>query len=169
MSFDYKLAFVYYFRPGLINVQAPDDTATGTVNVTVTNSVGTSTAVTATLGQVGPTFFTLDGTYVAGVIPSPTGFYNNSYDLLGPSGMYSFNTRPAKKGEVVELYASGFGPTKPPVPAGQVDTVTPSPTIYSPITVTIGGLAQTVPVYIVGHGPVANERHHPRQNAADGG
>ena len=73
--------------------------------------------------------------------------------MLGPTGQYSFNTRPAKNGEVVELYVSGFGAGTTPVPAGQVDTVTPAPqTVSSPVTVTIDGIAQTVPVYIVGAG-----------------
>ncbi len=156
VKIDGKSAYVYYVSSGLINVQAPDDTALGTVNVTVTNSVGTSAAVTATLGQVGPTFFTLDGTYVAGVIPTPngSGFYQSgSYDLVGPTKQFLFNTRPANNGEVVELFASGFGAGKTPVPAGQVDAVTPAPqTISSPVTVTIGGIPQTVPVFIVGAG-----------------
>ena len=51
VKIDGKSAYVYYISSGLINVQAPDDTALGTVNVTVTNSVGTSAAVTATLGK----------------------------------------------------------------------------------------------------------------------
>lgn len=151
---DNKPAYVYYVSSGLINVQAPDDTALGTVNVTVTNSAGTSTPVTATIGAVGPTYFTLDGKYAAAVIPAATGFYlagtANSYDLLGPAGLYSFNTRPVKKGEVLELYAGGFGAGMTPVPAGKV-YASATQTIY-PVTVTIGGVSQTVNAYIVGAG-----------------
>ena len=149
-----KPAYVYFISPGQINVQAPDDTATGSVNVVVKNSAGTSTSVTATLATVGPTFFTLDGKYAAGVIPAAGGFYlpgtASSYDLLGISGQYAFNTRPVKKGEVLELYATGFGPGNPAVPAGHVYT-SASQTIY-PVTLNIGGLTQTINAYITGAG-----------------
>lgn len=149
-----KPAYVYYISPGQINVQAPDDSATGTVNVTVTNANGTSTSTTATLQSVGPALFTLDGKYPAGVIPVSTGFYFAgtpfAYDLLGPNGFFPFNTQPAKKGDVVELFATGFGSASPAVPAGKVVTV-PSKTT-SPVTVLIGGVAQTVDAYIVGAG-----------------
>jgi uncharacterized protein (TIGR03437 family) len=148
-------AYVYYVSSGLINVQAPDDAGrTGSVNVTVTNSAGTSAPITATLGQVGPTFFTSsDGKHVVGEIPSATGaFYPGtsfSYDLVGPAAQ---GIRPAKKGETVELFASGFGAGSTPVPAGKADTVIPSTTVFSPVIVIIDGVSQTVPAYIIGAG-----------------
>jgi len=153
VSIDGNLAYVNYITPGQINVLAPDDAKRGTVNVTVTNSVGTSSSVTATLADVGPSFFTQasDYKYVAGVIPTPngTGFYG-AYDLLGPSGQYSFNTRPVKIGETVELYATGFGQSNPPVPIGVVYNGA-SQTMYQ-VNLLIGNVSQTVTAYIVGAG-----------------
>lgn len=150
-----KSAYVYFISPGQINVQAPDDDgATGTVNVTVTSPAGTSTSVSVTLDSVGPTIFTLDGKYAAGVIPASGGFYFPgtafAYDLLGPASRFPFNTRAVKKGEVLELYATGFGTGNPAVPAGKVFAGASKTT--SPVTLTIGGVSQTLDAYIVGAG-----------------
>jgi len=149
VTIDGKPAYVYYISPGQVNVQAPNDTALGQVNVVVTNNGVASAAATAILGTVAPSFFTLDGTYADGVIPVPNGTGSNltgtpySYDLMGL-------VRAVKKGELVELYATGFGPASPPVSAGQVVT-TNTQTIY-PVTVIIGGVSQTVNAYVVGIG-----------------
>lgn len=86
-----KAAYIYYISPTQINLQAPDDTATGSVSITVTNAAGTSTVATATLAAVAPAIFTLDGKYPAAVIPTAAGF-----DYLGPTAKFSY-ARPAKK------------------------------------------------------------------------
>jgi uncharacterized protein (TIGR03437 family) len=151
VSIDNKPAYVYYISPGQINVQAPDDTTTGPVSVVVTNLAGTGNAVTVTLGSAGPSFFTYGDQYALGVIPSSTGVYGPGlYDLLGPSGRYSFNTRPAKVGEVVSLYGTGFGATNPPTPAGVV--ISPPYGQTSLVTVSIGGVSQTVNAYVTAAG-----------------
>jgi len=53
-------------------------------------------------------------------------------------------TAPAKPGDVIILWGTGFGPTSPSAPAG---VEVPSITTYntaSPVTVTVGGLPATV-------------------------
>jgi uncharacterized protein (TIGR03437 family) len=71
--------------------------------------------------------------------PSGTGAYGSgSYDLVGPTGYFSFSTRPVKPGEILELFGVGFGPTKPAVPPGKAYTGA-APTT-SPVTMTIGGV-----------------------------
>jgi uncharacterized protein (TIGR03437 family) len=57
VQIDGKPAAIYYVSPGQLNVQAPTDTATGTVQVQVANSAGTATG-TATLETYSPAFFT---------------------------------------------------------------------------------------------------------------
>lgn len=152
VTIDSKPAFIYYVSPGQIDVQAPDDSTIGAVSVVVVNSAGTSNSATVTLGPAGPSFFTYGDQYAVGVIPSFTGAYGPGvYDLMGPSGQYSFNTRPAKAGEVVELFATGFGATSPPTPAGVVINPPYGQTV-APITVTIGGLSQTVNAYVTAAG-----------------
>jgi len=156
VTIDGKPAYVYYISPGQVNVQAPNDTALGQVNIVVTINGVASAAATAILGTVAPTFFTLDGTYADGVIPVPDGTGSNltgtpySYDLMGPTSEFGSLVRAVKKGELVELYTTGFGPASPPVSAGQVIT-TNTQTIY-PATVIIGGVSQTVNAYVVGIG-----------------
>ena len=154
VSINGKAAYIYYISPTQLNVQAPDDAATGQVNVTVTTPTGTSAPATVTLASVSPAFFTLDGKYVAGVIPSATGAYlpgtPNSYDLVGPTGMFPYSTRPVKKGEIVALYMTGFGAGSPAVAAGKVVT-SASQTIY-PVSLSIGGVVVSGTAYITGAG-----------------
>ena len=118
----------------------------------VTNAAGSVTS-TATLSQFGPTFSLLDTTHPAGVLLTPDGsgaYGGGTYDLLGPSGAFSFKTRPVRKGETVELFGTGFGPTTPPVPAGKAFSGA-APTANQ-VTVTVGGVSQTLTAYEVGAG-----------------
>jgi uncharacterized protein (TIGR03437 family) len=129
-----KPAYLWLVDQTQINFQAPDDTQTGTVTVSVTNSVGTATG-TVTLGTYGPTFNMLDGTVPAAEIPTAAG-----YDLVGPAGHFpGLTTRPAMKGETVELFGTGFGPPTSPVPAGKPFSGA-VPTIQ-PVTIILGGVS----------------------------
>jgi uncharacterized protein (TIGR03437 family) len=118
-----KPGYLYYSSPTQINLQAPTDTATGSVNVVVTNSNGSVTS-TVTLGQYGPSFSLLDGKHVAGIIlrPNGSGAYGsgaNSYDIVGPTGSsLGYKTVAAKAGDSLVLFGVGFGPTNPVVAAG---------------------------------------------------
>jgi uncharacterized protein (TIGR03437 family) len=139
-------AYLWLVSPTQINFQAPDDTATGSVNVVVTNPNGSATS-TVTLGQYGPSFSLFNGNkYAAAIVQLPVGTIGNSgsnFDYIGPSGSQSFPTRPVKAGEIVQFYGVGFGPTTPPVAAGGAFTGV-APAAAHP-TVTIGGVPATVP------------------------
>jgi len=104
-------------------LQSPDDSATGTVTVVVATANGSATS-TVTLGRFGPSYALLDTKHVAGIILRPDGsgsYGGGSYDILGPTGSsLGYPTVAAKAGDTVELFAVGFGPTTPTVPAGQV-------------------------------------------------
>jgi uncharacterized protein (TIGR03437 family) len=117
-----KPAYLSYASPTQVNIQAPDDTATGLVNVTVTSGGATATS-TVNLAQFGPSFSLLDGTHVAAIIIRSNGsgtYGGGSYDIVGPTGTsLGYKTVAAKAGDVVELFGVGFGPTNPAVPAGQ--------------------------------------------------
>jgi hypothetical protein len=83
-----KAAFLLFVSPGQINLQAPDDTATGTVSVVVTTSTGSATS-SVTLSQFAPSFILLGAKYVSGIIlrSNHSGAYGGgTYDLLGPTG-----------------------------------------------------------------------------------
>jgi uncharacterized protein (TIGR03437 family) len=135
-----KPAAIYFISPGQINFQAPDDTATGIVNVTVTNSSGTSTSMVAQLQRDAPGFFMFDPQgrrYVASLVANADG----TATFLGPPGLFGSSgaaTRPAKPGEILELYGTGFGPTNPAVKSGLV--VTSAAPALDKVSVTIGGV-----------------------------
>ena len=140
-----KPAYLWFVSPTQINLQAPDDTATGTVNVVVTNENGSVTSTT-TLAPTSPSFSVLgDGKHLAAVILTPDGsgsYGGGQYDLSGPAGAFAFNTRPVKPGEQLELFGVAFGPTNPMVPAGQ-NPDQPAP-VVNPVSITIGGVPAEV-------------------------
>jgi uncharacterized protein (TIGR03437 family) len=121
-----KAAYLMYVSPGQINLQAPDDTATGTVTVVVTTAAGSATS-TVTLSQFAPSFSLIESpegtSFVSGIITRSDGsgaYGGGSYDILGPTGtFFGFSTVAAAAGDNVELFGVGFGPTTPAVPAGQ--------------------------------------------------
>lgn len=122
VTIDGNQAFIESVSPGQINVQVPNDSNTGSVPVVVTTAGGSATA-TATLGQFAPSFLLLDTKHVAGIILRPDGsgaYGGGSYDIIGPTGSsLGYATVAAKAGDSLELFATGLGPTKPAVSAGQ--------------------------------------------------
>jgi uncharacterized protein (TIGR03437 family) len=145
VTIDGKLAYLWFVSPTQINLQAPNDTATGPVSVVLTNANGSFTT-TVTLGAEGPSLSLFgDGKHVAGVIPTPNGsgaYASGTYDLVGPVGAFNFSTRPVNPGEVLVLFGVGFGPTNPAVLAGQL--FSGAATTVLPVTFTIGGLPAKV-------------------------
>jgi uncharacterized protein (TIGR03437 family) len=105
-------AYVAYISPTQINVLAAGDAQVGTVPVQVTVAQQASNAVNATKNQFAPAFFTFGGgVYVAA--------QHADYSPVGPGGT------PAKPGEIILLYGTGFGPG--------------SPSLANPVQVSIGG------------------------------
>jgi uncharacterized protein (TIGR03437 family) len=128
-------AYVEYISPGQINVLAPDDTKTGTVEVQVTVA-GQTSGFNGQKLELAPAWFTFDNQkYVAA--------QHADYSYVGPPGLIAgVTTTPAKPGETVLLYGSGFGPTNPAVPtANQVSTPAQ---LANAVKITIGGMAATV-------------------------
>jgi uncharacterized protein (TIGR03437 family) len=105
-----KPAYVYYISPGQLNVLAPDLPA-GPVTVTVTTPGGTSTSFAATASVYGPAFFLWPGSQVVAT--------RQDYSYAVKAGTFAgAATVPAKPGEVLILWATGFGPTMPAAPSG---------------------------------------------------
>jgi len=122
VTIDGKLGYLSYVSPAQINLQAPGDSATGSVAVVVTTAFGTATS-NVTLAPVAPSFLLLDAKHVAGIILRSDGsgaYGGGSYDILGPTGSsLGYRTVAAKAGDIVELFGTGFGPTNPAVLPGQ--------------------------------------------------
>ena len=130
-----QAAYIYYISPTQINAVAPA-IGTGTMPVTVTNSAGTSSAANANSTTVGPAFFLWAGQYAVAT--------RQDGSLAVKNGTFGAATTPAKPGDVLILWGTGFGPTSPAAPAG---VQTPSDQLYStanPVSVTIGGIQATV-------------------------
>jgi uncharacterized protein (TIGR03437 family) len=140
VKIDNKLAYLWYVSPTQINLQAPDDSATGPVAVTVTNSSGSWTSLVS-LAPQSPSFSLLDGKHVAGIVLVSNGLGSNgSYSILGPTGSsLGYPTVAARAGDTVELFGVGFGPTTPPVPSGQPYSGAAPAT--NPVQLMIGGTA----------------------------
>ena len=122
-----KPAYVQYISPTQINALAPADPALGQVEVKVVSGGQTSEAVTATLQALAPALFTFDGKAAA---------------ATHADGSILSKSSPAKPGETIVLFGTGFGPTSPAAGAGQI-TSQPGPLTNTP-TVTMGGLAAPV-------------------------
>lgn len=142
-------AYVYYISPTQINVLAPN-VGTGSMSVTVSNANGTSAAATATSTTVSPAFF---------LWPNNQPVATHSADSSGTSSAWAVKNgtftgvtnTPAKPGEAIILWGTGFGPTSPAAPIG---VQIPSGTIYytaDPVTVTINGAP--APVYATALSP----------------
>jgi uncharacterized protein (TIGR03437 family) len=129
-----KSAYIYYISPTQINILTPPDALTGAVQVAVTADGATAAAFTAQAQALSPSFFISgDGLYVAA-----TDAYGN---LIGPATLFPGYSSPAKPGEIVVLYANGFGSTSVPVVSGaetQSGVLSPLP------VVTVGGIQATV-------------------------
>jgi len=136
VTIDGKPAYVEYISLTQINVLAPDDAATGAVQVQVTAAGQKSNSFTAQKQQYAPAFFTFDGKHVAAE--------HSDYSLLGAPGLIGgATTTPAKPGETVLLYGTGFGPTDPATPTGQLVTAAASLPANS-VQITLGGVAAAV-------------------------
>ncbi len=129
-------AFIDYISPGQINVLAPDDAATGSVQVQVTVAQQASNSFSVPKNQFSPAFFTIDnGAYVAAL--------HSDYTLVGSTNLLpGVTTRPAQPGETIQLYGTGFGPTNPALPTAQL--VSTPAVLANQVQVTIGGMAATV-------------------------
>ena len=104
-------ADIYYLNPGQINILTPNLNP-GNTSVTVTTPAGTSASFPVTVAPVQPAFFGWPGSQVVAT--------DASYHWLVTNGTFGTTTAPAKPGETIILWGTGFGATTPAAPAGQV-------------------------------------------------
>ena len=122
VSINSKAAYVWYLSTGQLNVQAPEDTATGNVAITVTNCKATSSPIMFTRRALAPGFlapsnYTANGTqYAVATFQSDGAYVLNT--ATGAS--FGLTSRPAKPGDGIILYGIGFGDVTPSILPGVV-------------------------------------------------
>jgi uncharacterized protein (TIGR03118 family) len=110
-----ETTYVYYVSPKQLNVLAPVDIPVGgPVTIQVSNSglAGTSANIPAMPYSPAPFFFKT-GPYIAAV-------HSDNVTPVGPASLFPNSSVPAKPGEKIVIYGTGFGDTNPAVNNGQV-------------------------------------------------
>ena len=129
-----KPAYVSYISDKQINAQAPSDAGVGSASVVVTVNGLSSNAITTRILPASPAFFLWGDRYAIATRPD--------YSYIGPAALFPGATTPAKPGEVLILWATGFGATTPAVPAGV--QVAGAAYLTNAPSVTVGGFAAQV-------------------------
>jgi uncharacterized protein (TIGR03437 family) len=138
VSINGKPAYVWYLSPTQLNVQAPEDSASGNVSITVTNCKTTSSPTMFSRralapGLLAPSNYSSNGTqYLVATFQSDGAYVLNT--SLGAS--FGLNARPAKSGDLIIVYGVGFGDVTPNVLPGTV--VSQSNQLVNPVTFTFG-------------------------------
>ncbi len=117
-------AYVEYISATQINVLAPDDATAGSVEVVVTTAGQPSNSFSTQKQNFAPAFFISGNTNYAAA-------QHADYSLVDAA-------HPAKPGETIMIYGTGFGPTNPPVPTGGL--VTTAEPLANPVQISIGGV-----------------------------
>lgn len=131
VTVDGRPAPVSYVSPTQINFIVPEVPSLGSVSVRVTTSNGTTNAA-AVMYRRKPAFFTLRSNNRNFAIAS----IGNTRTLAAPAGAVPGQSRPARRGETLVLYANGLGPTIPAPPVGRILSA-PFPVIADPANITI--------------------------------
>lgn len=137
VTFSGTPGYISYISPTQINVLVPSITL-GTASIQVNNNGAAGSSLTVGSGQYDPAFF----------------FFSGSTQVIATRADYSYAAKngtipglatvPAKPGDVLILWGTGFGATSPITLPG---VVTPSDKVYStstPVTVTINNVPATV-------------------------
>jgi len=129
-----KSAYVEYISPTQVNVLTPPDAMQGNVQVLMSSGGANSAPFPVQAQALTPAFFTFTGgTYVAAE------HANGAY--LGPASLFPGATTPARPGEIVALFGSGFGQTVPAVVSG---SIAQTGVLTTPPVIIIGGFSATV-------------------------
>ena len=144
VSVNGKPAYVWYLSPTQLNVQAPEDSTTGNIAITVTNCKATSQPFTFARkalapGMLAPSNYTAGGTpYMVATFAS-----DGAYVLNTTTGAaFGLSSRPAKPGDLIVAYGIGFGDVTPSILPGVI--VQQSNSLVNPITISFGSTNATL-------------------------
>lgn len=144
--------------PTQINFQIPDQAGLGPETVNVIRGCGTanerrSMDESFTINAAAPAFFLFNT-----VRQAVAAIHDDNVSRVGPADLIPGATTPARPGEWLTIYGTGFGATNPTTATGEIPgRVTPDAqerplaTAAGNVQVTIGGMAATV--YYIGGAP----------------
>jgi uncharacterized protein (TIGR03437 family) len=130
--------YAYYVNPGQLNVLTPPDLAEGPAVIEVNRGVLKSQSVTAQVARVAPGLFMFEpesSKYVAAT--------RTDGSLVGKASLYPGSTTPAKAGDVITLWGTGFGRTDPATPIGEVPSA-PLRLVATPVVTIAGATAEVL-------------------------
>jgi uncharacterized protein (TIGR03437 family) len=139
VSFNGVPASLFYVSGGFIEAQVPPTTTAGAnASIQVNTSSGSTPVVSLPVVQANPGVFTVQagGTGQAKAI-NQDGTQNGDGTITG-------SDKPAPRGSVVSIYASGLGPLNPAIGAGTPAPTSPLSTVTLPIVATISNQPATV-------------------------
>lgn len=119
-------ANIYFVSPGQINFLVPSILLPGKVDVQVVIDGTFGPAISVQLAPAAPALFEADAQNIV---------------ATRADGSVVTSDSPARPGDYVVLYATGMGPTAPPVPYGQLPTAAAALTHLSDLTVLLDGVA----------------------------
>lgn len=119
-------ADMYFVSPGQVNILIPSSLRPGTVTLQLLNDSAAGPAISIPLGNAAPALFQMDATAV-----------------IATHGNGPLVTRisPARRGEIVVLYATGLGVTVPPAVPNQLPQTVASLADMSSFQVLLNGTA----------------------------
>jgi uncharacterized protein (TIGR03437 family) len=122
VSVNGKPAYIWYISPGQLNVQAPEDSVLGMVNVTVTNCSLTSSPFPFTRKALAPGLLTPANFSAAGKQYLAATFASDGAYVLNTSigAALGISSRPAKPGDLIIAYGIGFGEVTPSLAPGRI-------------------------------------------------
>jgi uncharacterized protein (TIGR03437 family) len=129
---------VEYTSPTQVQILTPPNLGLGQVAVQVTNAAGTSTAATVTSQQYAPGFFLW-------LNNQPVTTHADFTDAMTSLTYPGLITVPAKPGEYVIFWGTGFGPTSPAYPTGTLIPASPAYPVATVPALTLNG--QPMPYY----------------------
>jgi uncharacterized protein (TIGR03437 family) len=112
-----QFAFIDYISPGQVNAQVPSNVATGSQQVIVTTSLGSSAPYNILVNATQPGLLKLPA---AGVVYAEALFSDGVTFVLPPGALGWAASRRAQPGDTITFYGIGFGPVIPNVAAGQI-------------------------------------------------
>ncbi len=130
-----------------INFVFPADEMRGDVQVVVETDQGQSDPVTIQLSGRAPAFFPFEpqGRRYAAAIMNDASAYIGPADLFGGAPLpLPVPIRPARTGDVIQLFGTGFGETDPAVPIGQIPPAGTVANTVDPVAVRLGETPATV-------------------------